>query len=259
MRQLLRSTRGGASESGPSSEVGLERWLDDRIPTDAAFVARCSAIESSVADEADRARLAELDACSFVLDVMAQLEGSHAAQSAGLGALLRLMQSSNRFLVEMVRLQGVAAVLKAMRDFEASACIQDLGCRIVLTLAGTGSNMAHITREGGIVAVLAGMQGHSGNVEVQEYGCAALIKLALDPENTVRMAAAGGIGIVLAAMQGHSSNAKVQEYGCGALRNLAGNDENTVVCGGGRHWHLSWRRCKAIPAMRRCKNTGAGR
>jgi hypothetical protein len=122
---------------------------------------------------------------------------------------------------------GIDVVLSAMRRHVDCTILQERGCGVLRSLAGTGSRAvkAAIGAAGGIDVVVGAMRRHSISASVLEHACGALCSLAdLHAANVAAAVAAGAIGAVTAAMAAHDGCAALQLRCCDALRILAASE-----------------------------------
>ena len=152
-----------------------------------------------------------------------------------------VLQNATNEDEENEELTAEHALVLGMRTYRSHAGVQEMGCKVLVELAGE-DNLKAVVGAGGLSAVISAMAAHVGNACVQQRGCGALghfakvanrmdlrMHLRVDDmygnsewqRSVVALRHCGHvIRVVLTAMTAHVGHADVQKAGWTALGNL---------------------------------------
>ena len=176
---------------------------------------------------------------------------------------LAMLQNAMNVDEDNEELTAEHALVLGMRTYRSHAGVQEVGCKVLVELAGE-DNLKAVVGAGGLSAVISAMAAHVGNACVQQRGCGALghfakvanreymdlrMRLRFDDmygnsewqRSVVALRRCGhGIRVVLTAMTAHVGHADVQKAGWTALDNLPIMDNMWAIAStlGTRNSHI---------------------
>jgi len=123
---------------------------------------------------------------------------------------------------ELYKLEGTAAILQAMKHWNANAAIQEAGCVALQNVSNDTDTFNKSVKENGtFVVIIQAIKNHSETAAIQEAGIGALTNMVQLKENAHHFVNdLDGIDCVLVSMKKFPENGNLQRLASMALYNL---------------------------------------
>uniref|UniRef100_A0A7S3L8X0 LRRK2 ARM repeat domain-containing protein n=1 Tax=Amphora coffeiformis TaxID=265554 RepID=A0A7S3L8X0_9STRA len=135
--------------------------------------------------------------------------------------LAKLLTERGEITKKFVDAGGIEVIMVAMRTFEDSQIIQDVGCSVMLNMSMQPENKDTMCALGCVGLIIRAMKHLWEDADIQKIGCKALESLASSDDNKKAVAVGGGISAIMSAMETHVGVPALQGLAVGALRKLA--------------------------------------
>jgi hypothetical protein len=124
---------------------------------------------------------------------------------------------------EVVRLDGITVIMKALEEHYTSSGLVKNACRALAQIAFNCERYRDdMSTLGVIPLIIRAMAHHPHHDRAQMHGCVALSYLSWTNDNNASLIAEhDGYSVIVDAMRNHPHNHEVQEHACRALANIS--------------------------------------
>lgn len=162
--------------------------------------------------------------CNGVASIIKAMKGGDKARLQENGCLsIGTMCWNTDLKTEVVRLDGIPVIMKALEEHYTSSGLVKNACRALAQIAFNCERYRDdMSALGVIPLIIRAMAHHPHHDRAQMHGCVALSYLSWTNEaNASLIAEHDGYTVIVDAMKNHPHNHEVQEHACRALANIS--------------------------------------